>query len=228
MNKYILLLFLCLCFSNTGFSQNNGETQLGSWYKYSGSHKLSDKWKLKSLMQLRTYETASQFNIFFAMAGGSYRLNKNLSTCIHYGFIKWDRTFQEDKNPDTIEHRINESVDLFSKSGDFMFLNRIGIDHRFIDNISNFETQHRIRYKFNIKHTLSKTLYATVFDEVFYNLEQFQFQQNRLCGALGISVADNYNFELGYMKWSFKTRSYNRLQIGISIKTDWTKKEAKS
>ncbi len=228
MKHYFLISFICLALSFQGFTQNTGETELGSWYMYSGSHKLSKKWNLKSLMQVRTYETASDFNIFFAMAGGSYRLNKNLSTSVNYGFVKWDRTFQENDNPDTIEHRINESVGLSSKSGDFAFLNRVGLDHRFIDNTYNFETQHRIRYKFNVKHPITKTLYASVFDEVFYNLDQFHFQQNRLYGALGIKIAENYNFELGYMKWSFRTKSFNRLQIGISIRTDWTKKEARS
>ena len=150
MKTYFLLTLICLGLSIEGFTQNNGENELGSWYKYSGSHKLSDNWKLKSLMQLRTYETASDFNIFFAMAGGSYKLTKNISTSINYGFVKWDRTFQEDDNPDTIEHRINESVDLLSQSGDFVFFNRIGLDHRFINNMSSYETQHRIRYKFNI------------------------------------------------------------------------------
>lgn len=228
MKNYFLLTLVCLSISFQGFTQNTGETELGSWYMYSGSHELSDKWKLKSLMQIRTYETISEFNIFFAMAGGSYRLNKNLSTSINYGYMKWDRSFEENDNPDTIEHRINESLGISSRSGDFSFLNRIGLDHRFIDNFYNFETQHRIRYKLNVKHPIGKNLYAKVFDEVFYNLNQFRFQQNRLCGALGIRIAENYNFELGYMKWSFKTRSYDRLQIGISVKTDWRKKESRS
>ncbi|NNL15722.1 MAG: DUF2490 domain-containing protein [Flavobacteriaceae bacterium] len=228
MKNYLLISIIILGISFQGLSQNNGETELGSWYMYSGSHKLSNKWNLKSLMQVRTYETTSDFNIFFAMAGGSYRFNKNLSTSINYGFAKWDRSFLENDNPDTIEHRINESLGLSSRSGDFAFLNRIGLDHRFIDNFYNYETQHRIRYKLNVKHPISKTLYVSVFDEVFYNLDQFQFQQNRLYGALGIRIVENYNFELGYMKWSFKTRSYNRLQIGISIRTDWSKKEARS
>ena len=228
MKNYLLTAIVTLFIICNTFSQDTGEDKLGAWYMYSGSHKISDKWNLKSLMQLRTYESVSDFNMFFAMAGGSYKINKNLSGSLNYGFLKWDRSFEDTDNPDTIEHRINESLSLSNKASNFSFLNRLALDHRFIDNKSSYETQHRIRYKLGVKHPINKIFYISVYDEVFYNLDQFKFQQNRLYGALGVKLMKNFNLEFGYMKWSFKTRSFDRLQIGLSIKTDWTKNEVKS
>jgi len=228
VKNYLLTTIICFLFTFNCFTQETGEDKLGAWYMYSGTHKISEKLNLKSMIQVRTYETVSDFNIFFALAGGSYHVNNNLSANLNYGFLRWDRSFEDTDNPDTIEHRINESLSLSNKSGKFSFVNRLGLDHRFIDNKSSYETQHRVRYKFNLKHPISNGLYVSVFDEIFYNLERFKFQQNRLYGALGINLTNTCKFELGYMKWSFKSISFDRLQLGLSIKTDWRKKDSKS
>ena len=62
--KIILLCSLFLFFSNVD-AQETGEDKLGSWYMYSGSHKISNKISLKSAVQIRTYEPISNFNILF-------------------------------------------------------------------------------------------------------------------------------------------------------------------
>jgi len=52
-----LLLFLSLfCFKIQG--QNSVEKELGTWYMYNGSHKISDKIKLKTSAHFRYFELA--------------------------------------------------------------------------------------------------------------------------------------------------------------------------
>ena len=221
--KIILLCSLFLFFSNTD-AQETGEDKLGSWYMYSGSHKISNKISLKSAVQIRTYEPISNFNIFFLSAGASYSINKNLSAGFNYAYQNWDRSFESNDDPNTNEHRFVETISLKSLVGKSSLSNRLRLENRFIDNSSSEETQHRLRYRFQAKFLLNKKLFLNFYDELFYNLKGFKFQQNRLYGALGIKAADNYSFQLGYMKHSFKTRAFDRLQFGIAIKTDWRKK----
>ena len=227
--KYKLFVFaISLLFFYKANSQETGENELGAWYMYSGTHQISENWSLKSVLQLRTYETTKNFNFLFFQGGGNYTLNKNISAGLNYGFLLWDRNFEDNDNPNTIEHRINEQIYLKNKSGKFSLTNRLSLDHRFIDNKTSYETQHRIRYRFHVKHPINKTLFISVFDEIMYNLDGFKFQQNRLYGAMGFKLSNNVNLELGYLKWSFKSRAFDRLQIGISIKTDWRKNETRS
>ena len=223
--KYKIILFcsLFLFFSNTD-AQETGEDKLGSWYMYSGSHKISNKISLKSAVQIRTYEPVSNFNILFLSAGASYSINKNLSAGFNYAYQNWDKSFESNDVPNTNEHRFIEQISLKSLVGKTSLSNRLRLENRFIDNNSSEETQHRLRYRFQAKFPLCKNLFLSFYDELFYNLEGFKFQQNRLYGALGIKAAENYSFQLGYMKHSFKTKAFDRLQIGIAIKTDWSKK----
>ncbi len=211
-------------FFNNINAQETGEDNLGSWYMYSGSHKISNKISLNSAVQIRTYEPISNFNIFFLSTGASYSINKNLSAAFNYAYQNWDKSFESNDVPNTNEHRIVETISLKNLVGKTSLSNRLRLENRFIDNNSSRETQHRLRYRFLANFPLNKKLFLNFYNELFYNLKGFKFQQNRLYGALGIKATDNYSFQLGYMKHSFKTRAFDRLQFGIAIKTDWRKK----
>ncbi len=228
MKNYLITTIACLLITCNAFTQNTGESELGAWYMYSGSHKISENWSLKSIVQLRTYEVTQNFNFLFLQGGANYKLTDNLSAGINYGYLYWDRSFEDNDNPNTTEHRINEQIYLKHTAGKFSLIQRLSFDHRWIDNKTSYESQSRIRYRFHVKHPVNNTLFVSVFDEIMYNIDGFEFQQNRLYGAMGIKLSNNANLELGYLKWSFKTRSFDRLQIGISIKTDWRKKDSKS
>ncbi len=222
--KNSILLLILLCIVNVTRAQETGEDNLGVWYMYSGSHKISNKISLKSTVQVRTYEPISNFNIFFLSTGASYSIDNNLSAGFNYAYQNWDKSFESNDNPNTNEHRFIEQISLKSLVGKTSLDNRLRLENRFMDNSSSKETQHRLRYRFQATFPLSKKLFLNFYDELFYNLKAFKFQQNRLYGALGIKAAENYSFQLGYMKHSFKTTAFDRLQIGMSIKTDWRKK----
>jgi len=220
--KIILLSSLFLFFSNTD-AQETAENKLGSWYMYSGSHKISNKISLKSAVQIRTYEPIRNFNILFLSTGASYSINKNLSAGFNYAYQNWS-SFESNDDPNINEHRFIEQISLISLVGKSSLGNRLRLENRFLDNNFSEETQHRLRYRFQARFSLNKKLFLNFYDELFYDLKGFKYQQNRLYGALGIKAAENYSFQLGYMKHSFKTRAFDRLQIGIAIKTDWRKK----
>jgi len=211
-----------LFFSNTD-AQETAENKLGSWYMYSGSHKISNKISLKSAVQIRTYEPIRNFNILFLSTGASYSINKNLSAGFNYAYQNWS-SFESNDDPNINEHRFIEQISLISLVGKSSLGNRLRLENRFLDNNFSEETQHRLRYRFQARFSLNKKLFLNFYDELFYDLKGFKYQQNRLYGALGIKAAENYSFQLGYMKHSFKTRAFDRLQIGIAIKTDWRKK----
>lgn len=224
MKKFILFTIICFVSTIKSFSQSSGEKELGAWYMYAGSHKLSDKFSLATSTEFRTYEVFSNFNMLFLSAGASFKLNNNLSTGINYGYLHWDRSFESLDNANSNEHRFNEQMVLKSTLGKFKLNNRLRLEHRFINNYSSEETQHRLRYRFKFMHPINDDFFFSFFNEIMYNLKGFKFQQIRLYSAMGINLNKNSNLQIGYMKWSFKSRAFDRLQIGLYIKTDWSKK----
>jgi len=65
--------------------------------------------------------------------------------------------------------------------------------------------------------------FLNVYDEVFINLQEPIFGQNRLYGAIGYTIKDNFSIQLGYLKNHFTGRNFDRLQLGVIYNTDFRK-----
>ena len=89
----ILGLLLFLVVWNTPIrAQDTGEDQLGAWYMYFGTNRVSDKWSIHSEAQFRFYDLASNFNQLLLRSRGS-------STPMAYARLLWDLKIK--KNIDT-------------------------------------------------------------------------------------------------------------------------------
>lgn len=227
--KYLASFLIILVF--TGFNshaQVSGEDELGVWYMVFGSHKISEKFTLKTGIEYRTYEPTSNFQMFFVSAGPSFKLSNLFSIGANFGYMYWDRNFLNTGVTNSDEVRFNEHITMTNGFQKLNISQRLRMEHRFIDNYTSYEAQHRLRYKMSLKHPITKTLFVSAFDEIMYNLDGFKFQQNRIYGALGFNLNKNSSFQLGYLKWGFKSKKFDRLQIGFSYKTDWRKETSKS
>ena len=62
-----------------------------------------------------------------------------------------------------------------------------------------------------------------MYDEIFLNISNSPFNQNRLYGAIGYQINDNTNIQLGYLKHhntvSTEIQNLNRLQLAIFLNT---------
>ena len=66
-------------------------------------------------------------------------------------------------------------------------------------------------------------IFISLYDEIFLNLSNNPFDQNRLYGALGYQINYNTNIQLGYLKHrnavSTGIQNLNRLQIAVFLNT---------
>jgi len=227
MKNYLLLLLL-LVIVKSNFAQENGENKLGAWYIYSGSHIISDKFSVNSGIQLRDYETITNFNQLLLMAGLNYHINPKISTTIGYGYLNTDKSFEEFmEETNANEHRLFEQVSLKNKIWKFNLEHRYRIEQRFLELDRKTDTQYRTRYRMQITLPLSDTFSIGVYDEVFLNLQGEVFSQNRLFAALGIKIKKNSKLQLGYLKNRFRDVTFDRLQLGLFISTDNRKSKEK-
>ena len=207
MQKIILpALLMASIFMN---AQDTGEDQWGAWYMYFGTNKISEKLSVHTEAQFRYYETLGNFNQLLLRTGLNYHINNDAIATFGYAFIQTDTTFEEFLNEiDSREHRIFQQFILKDKVGEFLFEHRYRLEQRFLDFGSNTDTQHRARYRLQVTLPLTNTFFLNFYDEVFLNLQDEIFGQNRLYGALGIHITENSSIQFGYLKNHFNTINF--------------------
>tara|TARA_R110000868_G_scaffold84342_3_gene237830 strand:+ start:3916 stop:4587 length:672 start_codon:yes stop_codon:yes gene_type:complete len=223
MKKIIFLI--TLCFITICTAQENGEDKWGSWYMYFGTNKISDKLSIHTEAQFRYYETTSNFNQMLLRTGLNYHIEPNAIATIGYGYITTDSSFEELINEEkSKENRLFEQFILKNKVGEFLFEHRYRLEQRFIEYLDEKDTQHRARYRLQVTLPLTDIFFLNFYDEIFINLQNEAFGQNRLYGALGINVTENLSIQAGYLKNHFTDANFDRLQFGISYNPDLRKK----
>tara|TARA_R110002051_G_scaffold91370_2_gene160734 strand:- start:52763 stop:53527 length:765 start_codon:yes stop_codon:yes gene_type:complete len=230
MKKIISILVLLATFAPTN-AQNEitGEDQLGSWFMYFGTNKIAEKWSIHTEAQFRYYETADNFNQLLLRTGANYHINSDAIATMGYGYIKTDPSFLESpKEANLTEHRIFEQFILKNKVWELNFEHRYRLEQRFIsqtDILSDPEqdlgrTEHRARYRLQVTLPLTDIFFLNFYDEIFINLQNEAFGQNRLYAAVGVNVTDSLSMQFGYLRNDFKTTDYDRLQLGVVFNTD--------
>ena len=230
MKRLLLAAFTLI--SITSQAQENGEDKLGSWHMYFGTNQVADKWSIHTEAQLRYYEQAKNFNQLLLRTGLNYHINPNAIATAGYAYIETDGTFPENpKRANAREHRIFEQFILKNKVWELLFEHRYRLEQRFISQtniLSDLEqdlgrTEHRARYRLQMTVPLTDIFFLNFYDEIFINLQNEVFDQNRLYAAVGLNVTNNLSVQAGYLKNHFRTTNYDRLQVAVFYNPDLRK-----
>ncbi len=215
------LSLLALFFTISTFAQQIGDDKLGSWHMYFGTNTISEKVSLHTEAQMRYYENGKNFNQLLLRTGINYHINPNAIATFGYGFIETDVTFEELGDlANLTEHRIFEQFILKNTVGQFKFEHRYRLEQRIISFPDRNETQNRARYRLQVTLPLTDIFFLNFYDEIFLNLQDNVYGQNRLYGALGLNVTENLSVQIGYLKNHFPTANFDRLQIGVFYNPD--------
>lgn len=235
MRKFVTLLAL-VAFTVNG--QQNGEDETGIWYMYFGTNKISERFSLHTEAQFRYFETSGNFNQLLLRTGLNYHINPNAIATGGYAFIDTDPDFEEFMVLEDLvvpdfrikEHRIFQQFILKNKVWEFLFEHRYRLEQRFIsfretpNSPLQRDTQHRARYRIQMTLPLTDTFFLNFYDELFINLQDNLFGQNRLYGAFGANITKNSSIQLGYLRNQFSNAVFNRWQIGVFFNPDLRKK----
>ena len=226
MKKRIAICIAAMaCAFNVLIAQETGEDDLGFWAMYFGTNRVSEKLSIHTEAQFRFYEVASNFNQMLLRTGLNYHISDKAMTTLGYGYIETDTAFIEfDGEQNSTENRIYQQFVLRNSVGKFKFSHRYRLEQRFLSSPSGSETQHRARYFLRVTYPVSEKWFLTAYDEIFVNLQEPLFGQNRLYGAVGYKANENVSVQAGFLKNHFTGRNFDRLQIGIFWNTDLRKK----
>lgn len=223
--KSIWVALLCFCIQNNQ-AQETGEDKWGAWYMYFGTNKVSNKLSIHTEAQFRYYEVTSTFNQLLLRTGLNYHINENAIATLGYGYISTDGTFEDiPAEENANEHRIFQQFILKNKVGKFKFEHRYRLEQRFISTQIDDFTEHRARYRLQLTYPINDKWFLNAYDEVFINLQEPIFGQNRLYGAVGYNIKSNLSVQFGYLKNHFTGINFDRIQLGVFFNTDLRSKK---
>ncbi len=202
-------------------AQVDGEEEWGIWYMYFGTNKISDKLSVHTEGQFRYYDVPDNFNQMLLRTGLNYHIDKNAMATGGYAFIKTDGTFEEPEGAfDSREHRIFQQFILRNEVWKFLFEHRYRLEQRFLDFGTSTDTQHRARYRIQLTIPITQRFFLNFYDELFINLQDNLFGQNRLYGAVGVHLNRISSLQFGYLRNQFTNAVFDRWQIGFFFNPD--------
>lgn len=227
MKRFLLvILFLGAMHAK---AQTTGEEKLGSWLMYFGTNKLSEKYSLHTEAQLRLFEPLGNFNQLLLRVGLNYHINKQSLVTFGYGYIPTATFDQEQFQASSIEHRLWEQLILTNILGRFFFEHRYRVEQRWISAAIDDLYLNRLRYRLLVNIPINhatltdNTFFLSFYDEIFLNVTETPFDQNRLYAALGYKLSNALNVQTGYLRHRLGNNNFDRLQLAIFFNTDFSR-----
>jgi len=219
MKKLLFVLVLLLTFASYG--QKKPEKELGIWYMYNGSHKLSEKFGLKTMAHFRFFDQANDFQQLLTRLGVNYKINKTLNATLGYSYVNTDTSF--DTNGGEIsEHRVYGDLNIKHHISELSLAHRLRAEQRFY----NSKTGNFFRYQLAFNHPINNKWSAYLYDEVFFDLDGKAFNQNWLGTGIKYKLSNAVKLQLGYMViHNDVNKSFNRIQLGVAISNNHFKKK---
>ena len=225
MIKKRIFYLICIVFiSNNIKGQNPAENELGNWLMYFGTHKISEKYSLHYETQLRNYEIISNFNQLLPRVGLNYHIDESSIVTAGYAFIPTQNEFDKGWGEEMVtENRIWEQFILRNSINRVKIRHRYRLEQRWVKAGDITTYKNRARYMFSVKLPISKNeespLFISLYDEIFLNISDNPFDQNRLFAALGYQVNKQMNIQLGYLRHRAGSLDLNRLQLALFLNT---------
>lgn len=224
MKKKVFLVFTLLA-TIKGFSSN---PPLGAWLMYFGNTKIENtKFNLNYDVQYRNHEFISDLNQMLIRGSLQYALLDNLTVGAGYAFVHTER-FEKPDFP-FMENRIFQDVLTQQKLAKNVLKHRFRFEQRFIEN-QYFKA--RFRYQLGLDVPLyenvdkNQTLYATMYNELFMNLDETSrktnaFDRNRLYVGAGFKMNSKLSFQVGWMNQMLQKQSYQQLMFSMHHNLKW-------
>ncbi len=226
MRKIFVFVLLGMCLHSINAQEitpNDGQDNFGSWTMFFANARLSERISISPEIQYRTYEFGSNFNQLLIRNGVNWHITDKAAATLGYGYISTDGTFEEPAGEEnTIEHRLYGQFTIKNSLWKFKSTHRYRFEQRFIDtpNGEN-DTQYRARYLLRLTYPLTEKWFLSAYDEIFINLQEPIFSQNRLYAAVGYTFNKNLSTQVGYLKNHFTGSNYDRFQLGFWYNIDF-------
>lgn len=219
---FCFLFVLLFVFTNfISYTQTLDENRAGSWLVISGNNKIHERWSIPTVGILRHHDILEQYEFAFFRTGVSYQLNPSSTFTTGVAHLSSKNYTGSEEFKNATQFWVYEEYTLKMKA----FSHRWRLETRWKKNAESLHINNRVRYRLLYIKPLSKNTYIKSFNEIFLNLERPLFNQNRAYIGLGHILTPSIKLDIGYLKNHFKTSDHDVIRMGVTFKTDFTKKD---
>lgn len=221
--RKLTLSFIALCFSFTLYSQR----EYGSFHTMVFTSKLSEKTAFFTQLRFHDYEVWNNKKMFLIRYGLDVKLASKFK--LHLGLANVSIEPEEKSTIDAFQkqHWIYEELHFNTgNSNQLKFSARLRHENRWIKFNGDAQATQKERNRLQLRLTrdLTKQVYLTSFDELFFTKSLSYFEKHRFFIGAGVKPNKNFKFELGYLTEG-KDRFWNPyLVTRINYSTSWMKK----
>lgn len=195
----LLLLCLLIVFGKISHAQS---VETGTFNSSSLQYSVNKKWSLFAESELRSLSFFHRFYYYEVKVGATYQYTPSLSFSLGNGiYHTYNGGADFDGLKTNLEYRVWQQA-LFKHKIDVASL-----EHRLrIEEVVQRDFRINFRYRLSGKLGLNNseikknTLFASVFDEVFFRTQQPLFSRNRFQAGLGYVFSPSVTGQLGYMR----------------------------
>jgi Protein of unknown function (DUF2490) len=198
------------------------------WYNYFGDHALGrSKWGVHLEGQFRRHDVTNRWQQLLLRPGVNYEVSPKLMLTAGYAFIRsHSYSRYTASTPAAPEHRIWEQAWFRYRSGRTAWTTRLRFENRFLGatdaaGARKYRFENRFRAWQQVRVPLSKRLYVTAYDEVWFFVKPYvsnsAFDQNRAYGAVGVNLSPEWRVEAGYMNQALLHRSGAALESNHTL-----------
>ncbi len=218
-----LFLFLVSCVSLDTFGQDD----VGAWYIYNGSYLLSPKNEIFFETQARLREPLSNKEEIFFRPIFIRHFNSKWNGGLGYTYhLNFSDASTGDNTKFSHENRIILQAQIYTPINRTNIQHRLRLEQRWITYVSDSETEVRQRFRYRLQATVplgnekleAGTFFLNFYNELFINLHELSFDQNRLYGAAGYQFTPSTNLQIGYLFQYKNEQAFHRLQFFITQK----------
>lgn len=221
--KLFPLILILFC----GYAASAQHSDVGAWYMYFGNSKLNERLNWHHEIQYRNFNAVGRLEQLMLRTGIGYDLAENNNNLLlGYGYITSKPFNNSGIKTTTREHRLFQQFITRHSMGRVNVQHRYRMEERFLQDIF----RGRLRYflalniPFNNKTMAPKSVYGSVYNEIFLSLHNPTFDRNRVYGALGYVLNKDVRIEAGYMEQVYQAGSRGQAQVAIFNNLSFIKK----
>lgn len=193
------------------------ESDSGAWYMYFGNNKIGKNINWHNEIQYRNYNWGGDLEQLLLRTGLGINLSENNNNLLlGYGYIL-SKPYIEGIKTRNSENRIFQQFINTLSIGRVSIQNRYRLEERFLT--GDFKMRFRYFMGFNIPLSRNRmgprTVYLSLYNEIFLNFESPVFDRNRAFGALGYKIGDHLKIEAGYMFQIYEHDKRGQFQVGL-------------
>lgn len=178
------------------------DAKLGAWYMYFGQLKLKEKFNIHHEVQYRSYNLISDFHQLLLRGGIGMNLTENNNNILlGYTYVFSEKYVFDGEKESIHENMIYQQFITKQDFGRIKIQHRYRFEERFFTDDFKFRFRYFLRFdiSLNNKDLIDKTIYLSMFNELFIHSGISNYDRDRLCFALGYKINNKVKIEFGYM-----------------------------